>query len=162
MKNALSWLDKYFEVLLILAFLIGITVLSAIQVVLRYCFSSSLSWVEEVVVYFNVWIGFIGCGYAILYDNNLRVDMEDFLSKRIASKMKAIGDFVAFCFYIYIAYCGVEVLKRTIASNQLSPGAVIPVTFLYASLFVGALLAAFRYVQRFFRARPLPKQLPGE
>lgn len=162
MKNVLSWLDKYLEVLLIAAFLVGITVLSALQVILRYCFSSSLSWVEEIVVYFNVWIGFIGCGYAILYDNNLRVDMEDLVPKRISSKLKAIGDFIAFGFYIYIAYCGVEVLKRTIASNQLSPGAEIPVTFLYASLFTGAVLASFRYIQRLFRSRPLPKQQPGE
>ncbi|SBW05862.1 conserved membrane hypothetical protein [uncultured delta proteobacterium] len=159
MKTVLTWLDAHFETLLISALLVGITVLSTLQVVLRYCFASSLSWVEEVIVYFNVWIGFIGCGYAILHDNNLRVDMSDLLPMRAATILKAAGNFITFVFYIYIAYCGVEVLNKTMASHQVSPGAEIPVTFLYASFFFGAILAAVRYMQRVYRfftqSRPL-------
>jgi TRAP-type C4-dicarboxylate transport system permease small subunit len=151
MVAVLAWLDKHFEALLISILLVGITVLCTLQVVLRYCFSNSLSWVEEVVVYCNVWIGFIGCSYAVLRDNSLRVDLGDFITKKYAVIVKAAGDAIAFGFYIYIAYCGIEVLQRLIASGQVSPGAEIPISVLYASLCVGAVLAVLRYMQRAYR-----------
>ena len=156
MKYGLAWFDKNFETLVISSLLVAITVLSAIQVVMRYCFSA-LSWVEEVVVYFNVWIGFIGLGYAVLRDNNLRVDLTNFLPKKLGFWMKQVADFITFCTYLYLGYCGIGVLEHSMRTGQTSPAAEIPVTYLYLALMVGAILGCFRYLQRMYRLFIAPK-----
>ncbi|MDR2076121.1 MAG: TRAP transporter small permease [Desulfovibrio sp.] len=150
MKKILMWINEYFETSIISILLVIITVLCTIQVILRYLFSHTIYWIEEFVVYCNVWIGFIGCSYAILKDNNLRVDMSDFIQKSAAKFLKIIADFITFFFYIYMIYCGLEVIKRSLASNQLSPAAEIPVVVLYASLFFGSVFAVIRYIQRVY------------
>jgi TRAP-type C4-dicarboxylate transport system permease small subunit len=78
--------------------------------------------------------------------------MSDFIKKSRADFLKAIADFITFCFYIYMIYCGFEVIKRSLDSNQLSPAAEIPVVILYASLFFGSIFASLRYLQRVYRA----------
>ncbi len=61
MKQFLHWLDENAEKFSMGLLLALMVILTAIQVVLRYFFKSSIVGVEEVVVYFNVWIGFVGC-----------------------------------------------------------------------------------------------------
>lgn len=150
MKQGLVWLDRNFEICIISALLVGITGLSAIQVVLRYGFSA-LSWVEELVVFFHVWIGFIGLGYAVLRDNNLRVDLIDFLPRKFSFWLKEVANFITFCTYLYLGYYGIAVIQHSAFTGQVSPAAEIPMTYLYAAFVVGAALASFRYLQRVYR-----------
>ena len=160
-KGLASWLDDYFEVLLISTLLVAITILSALQVVMRYTFTA-FSWVEEVVVYFNVWIGFIGLGYAILRDNNLRVDLSNFLPAKISFVIKQSADFITFCAYVYLGYCGVASVKHAFYTGQLSPAAEIPVAYLYLALLVGCVLGTFRYLQRIYRLLTQNRHAQGE
>jgi len=150
MKGHLLWVEQNFETLIISILLVCIVMLSFLQVVMRYCFSSAISWVEEIVVLCNVWIGFIGCSYAVLRDSNLRVDADTFFKHNIAQAIKHIADFITCIFYIYIAYCGIAVVEKFKEINQTTPAAEIPIYYLYAALMVGATLAVFRYIQRMF------------
>jgi TRAP-type C4-dicarboxylate transport system permease small subunit len=150
MKNYLKRMEQNFETVIISVLLVFITVLSTLQVIMRYCFSA-ISWVEEVVVLCNIWIGFIGCSYAVIRDNNLRIDADTFFKHHIAHVIKHIADFITCIFYLYIAYCGISVIERFKEINQTTPAAEIPIYYLYAALMTGALLASFRYIQRVFR-----------
>lgn len=151
MKKAARWLDQNIEFSLMSVCLVVITVLTAVQVMLRYCFGSALSWVEEVVVYFNVWLGFIGASYAVLRNNNLRVDLEAFLPKWVNIALNIIAGVATFIFYVYLASIGVRVVIQSIETGQVSPASEIPAYWLYSSLLVGALLASFRCLQRAYR-----------
>lgn len=131
--------------------LIVITVLCAIQIVLRYCFGSALSWVEEVVVYLNVWLGFIGASYAVLRNNNLRVDVETFIPPKVYVTLNLIAGIATFAFYVYIARIGIRVVTQAIETGQVSPASEIPAYWLYGALLVGSLLASFRCLQRAYR-----------
>ncbi len=151
MNKTIRWIDNNFEIVLMSLCLIAITVLCALQVVLRYCFSNALSWVEEVVVYLNVWLGFIGCSLAVLLNNNLRVDLNNFLPKKVSITLNFICGIATFIFYVYIANVGIAVIKQTIQTGQVSPASEIPLYWLYGALLVGSLLASFRCLQRGYR-----------
>ena len=149
MQNRLSWMAQNFETVFISILLVFIVALSFLQIIMRYCFSA-IPWIEEVVVMCNVWIGFIGCSYAVLRDSNLRVDADTLFKQNIALAIKHVADFITCIFYLYIAYCGIAVIERFKIINQTTPAAEIPIYYLYAALMVGAALAVFRYVQRMF------------
>ncbi|SBV99623.1 putative C4-dicarboxylate transport system [uncultured delta proteobacterium] len=151
MKQYLSWLDANFENVFIGIMLVSITGLSTLQVVMRYCFANALPWVEEVVVYMNVWIGFIGCAFAMKFNNDLRIDFGTLLPPNVAAGMKVLADCVTVAVYLYLAYLGIGIVGDVIHRGQTSPAAGIPLYLLYSSLMVGAALAVFRFAQRTYR-----------
>jgi len=146
--NFFTALDKNFEKWLISCLLIFITILSALQVVMRYCFNNALPWVEEVVVYMNVWIGFLGCSYAMQQDIALRVDFGPLLPKRLSDAMKTVADLATVCCYLFFCYVGYGIVSSVYQRGLASPAAEIPVWVLYASLLCGSGLAIVRWLQR--------------
>ena len=161
MKDKIAWIDKNIEFVLMSFCLISITTLSITQVTLRYCFGFTISWVEEVIVYFNIWLGFVGCSYAVLRNNNLRVDLNMYLPKKVGTVLNIISGTATFIFYVYIANIGFGVIKQVIQTGQVSPASEIPAYWLYASLLVGSLLASFRCLQRAYRSITTPKEQEG-
>ena len=143
-----AWLDKNFEKWFISGLLVLITLFSALQVVMRYCFSNALPWVEEVVVYMNVWMGFIGCSYAMQQDIALRVDFGPLLPQSVAGILKAVADVVSVGCYLFLCSVGYGIVSNVFSRGQASPAAEIPLWVLYASLLCGSALAVVRWLQR--------------
>ncbi len=102
-------------------------------------------------MYFNVWLGFVGASYAVLRNNNLRVDLEAFIPKKLNTALNVIAGVAMFVFYVYIAGIGVRVVIQSIETGQVSPASEIPAYWLYSSLLIGSLLASFRCLQRAYR-----------
>ncbi len=151
MKQFLHWLDENAEKFSMGLLLALMVILTAIQVVLRYFFKSSIVGVEEVVVYFNVWIGFLGCSYGMKFKNDMRVDLSSVLPHWLSVALRTVSDVILFVFYIYMVYVGRTVVGRLIRSGQKSPAARIPMYIVYSAFMVGCALAVFRYVQRVWR-----------
>lgn len=151
MKQFLYWLDENAEKFSMGLLLSLMVILTAVQVVLRYFFKSSIVGVEEVVVYFNVWIGFLGCSYGMKFKNDMRVDLSSVLPCWLAVFLRTVSDVILFVFYIYIAYVGHAVIGRLIRTGQRSPAARIPMYVVYSAFMVGCVLAVFRYLQRVWR-----------
>ena len=66
MKRILKFLDSHLEEYLIAILLILLTVIMLLQIVMRYVFSHSLSWPEELCRYCFVYITFLTLGYCCL------------------------------------------------------------------------------------------------
>lgn len=49
MKKALKWLNEYLEITLCVILMSAMTLIIFIQVIMRYIFSNSLSWSEELI-----------------------------------------------------------------------------------------------------------------
>lgn len=151
MKKIFKWLDLHGEAAAIGIMVAAMAILMMIQVVLRYCFHTGIRWVEEVVIYLNVWCGFIGISYCVRYNNDMRIDASSILPKSVAKLLKTVSDFVLFLFYIYLFKTGLVVVKNLMATGQRSPAAQIPMSVVYAAVMVGCLLASFRFIQRVVR-----------
>lgn len=151
MKKTIRFLDDHLELLFISFAVVAISVLMLVQVILRYCFSDSLSWVEETVVYLNVWIGFIGMSYSMKYGTDMRMDFVDMLPPLPRKIFRHLAELVFLFFYIYMAKIGFSVVGSMIVRVQRSSAARIPLYVVYASLMVGSLMAIFRYIQKVWR-----------
>ncbi|MDR3258769.1 MAG: TRAP transporter small permease [Fusobacteriaceae bacterium] len=150
MKKLLIWFDKYAEASVMGLLIFLMTIFMAIQIVLRYCFGNSLIWVEEVIVYFNVWIGFIGISYCVRYKCDMKIDASGIFPSTIAKYFRYISSIVLFIVYLYMGYIGIGVVKTLMRTGQRSPAAGIPMYFVYGSLMIGCLLSSFRFIQRFY------------
>ena len=148
MKKILRWLDQQGEAAVIGILVAGMSILMGIQVVLRYCFHNSLSWVEEVIVYFHVWCGFIGLSYCVRHNSDMRIDISGIIPKPVAKALRWISDIILMAFYLYMGLTGITVVQNLMASGQKSPASHIPMFVVYGSFMVGCFLALFRFVQK--------------
>lgn len=74
-----KWYDKFLDIInavtgIILMVLCGVVF---IQVIMRYVFSRSLSWSEELTRYMFVWIIYLGVNLGIRGENQIKIDILD-------------------------------------------------------------------------------------
>ena len=148
MKKVLQWLDLHAEGTVIGLLVAAMAILMFIQCILRYVFHTGINWVEEVVVYFHVWCGFIGISYCVRHDNDMRIDLSSVLPPKVARILKVVSDLLLMAFYVYMLITGVGVVQQLKRTGQASPAASIPMYYVYGAFAVGAALALLRYVQR--------------
>lgn len=145
--------DKFEEYILVtsLAFNVG---LIFIQVAMRYIFSSSLSWSEELARYIFIWQTWLGTSLAVKYDKHIRVDvLKNFLSFSKQKKLDNIIRIIWIIFIAYLAYQGFKLTSMQFARNQLSPALEIPLGFAYASMPIGCCFMIFRLIQKIYREK---------
>jgi len=150
MKKTLLWLDRYAEASVMGLMLALITIFMAMQVILRYCFHSSLIWVEEVIVYFNVWIGFLGISYCVRYKSDMRIDVSGLVPAAVSRWLRRGSDFILFVAYVYLGTVGIKVVGNFYRTDQRSPAARIPMFLVYGALLCGCVLATLRFLQRVY------------
>lgn len=68
-------------------FMFFIILLTFLQVCLRYIFSHSFAWIEEVSRYLFVWIVFLGAAIAFDDDSHIKID---FIESKLPKKIKGI------------------------------------------------------------------------
>ena len=150
MKTTLSWIDKHGEAAVIGTMVAAMSILMMMQVILRYIFHNSISWVEEVVVYLHIWCGFIGIAWCVRHDKDMRIDISGIIPAGVAKALRWISDILLMFFYAYMAKAGITVTKQMIDSAQLSPAAHIPMFLVYSAFMCGFFLAMFRFAQKVF------------
>ena len=150
MKKIISYLDKNLEIAFISIITALISILMFMQVILRYCFSTSIAWVEEVVVYMNIWIAFIGVGYSMKHGTDMKMDFSSVLPAKLNKVTQYISEIIFLLFYVMIARAGFIVIASMVARGQRSPAARIPLYVVYSALLVGALIAIARYIQKVY------------
>ena len=149
MKKIIKLLDENLEAILGIIMIVGISILVFIQVVMRYVFSSSLSWSEELARYLFVWMTYIGTSYAVKLDKHMEVD--SFVSALPAGIRKYFHllKYVAFLvFSIIVLYYSCQLVGRFVRTGQIAASIKVPVWILYFSVLVGFLLTCIRLVQR--------------
>ncbi len=150
MKKLICWLDENFEIAIISVMVTLITIFMTIQVVLRYCFANSLSWVEETVVFLNIWIAFLGLSYSMKKGTDMKMDFSYLLPKIPRLIVNWLSELVLLGFYIYMTKIGYTVVASMIATGQKSSAALIPLYLVYSSLMIGSALSILRYFQKVY------------
>lgn len=130
-------------------FLLIITTLILFSnVVLRYGFSSSPTWAEEVIRYGMIWVTFIGG--SICARNKLHVGIDIFLSyfkplPRLILEVTAELLSALFCAILtYLSYLNTMLVFETV---QRSPALMMPIWIVYIAMPIGAFLMTVRFIQ---------------
>jgi len=139
------------------------TILIFIQVVMRYVFSNSLSWSEEMARYLFLWCSWIGASYAVKERSHFRVEMFANLIKGQGRKYyELLVLIIWFIFSVLMTWYGTQLLLFIHETGQISSGMEIPMTLPYASVPAGCGLMSLRLLIEMHKIfRPGPEAVQG-
>ena len=131
-----------------LAFLLALmTLLTFIQVVLRYLFNTGLLWSLEATTYSFAALVVIGMSYGIRTKSHIAVDM---LTKKLPKKIR--NAVTLFAVVICLIYTGLmffgayDLVSRLFDLGNLARDIAVPKWLLTLTLPIGFLLLAFRFI----------------
>lgn len=160
--KALKWLDDHFSSMerhFLGGAILFTSLLLLVNVILRYIFSHSIYWAEELVRYLMVWVIFLGSSQVAKHEGHITVDI---LHRAVGPGVKVFLDYlvniVAILFCLVLAYYSYHQTMRVYSSQQISPALELPMWLTYLSIPLGSALMAVRYLVHLFNRMHLAGQ----
>ena len=104
------------------------------NVVLRYGFSYSLAWSEELVREVILYTTFVGCSVAIKNRSTVRIDALVQLVPKLKYPLAIFSYLVNLTFALVMLYFGIQLAAMQVESDQSTLILQIPTVYLYAIL----------------------------
>ena len=150
--TALKWLNENLERTLVAILLAAIVLLIAGNVVMRYIFNASLSWGEELTLWFFVWFIWLAVSQAFHKREHIRITVfRDLLPEKARRVVNIVVDLLVLAFFAVLIVECLKLINQPFVASQNSVVLGLPIPILYASAPVGAGLSAFRVVQHLIR-----------
>lgn len=151
----LRFLNDNIERYLLILTLSIMAVFILIQVFMRYCIQSSLTWSEEFIRWTFVWFIWIGISYGFKVKRHVSIPMlVDLLPPKARIALSLIANLVMTVFFLLLFFYGMKqvlspMIMRRSAITLYWPFTDIYVSSMwqYASMPAGALLSSFRLIQ---------------
>jgi TRAP-type C4-dicarboxylate transport system permease small subunit len=142
-KKFVNNFEEYFVVWT----LAGMTILVFVQVVMRYVFSYSLSWSEELSRYVFLWLSWVGASYAVKEGSHFRVEMFANLIKGKHRRRFEIAILIIwFIFSFFLTLIGTQLVLFLVDTHQVSAAMRMPMAIPYASVPASCLLMCVRLI----------------
>ena len=150
--NVIKWLDAHLEEAVIFVALSLMSLIIALQVLMRYGFQASLSWSEEVARYLFIWLIYVGISYGVKRSAHVSVTALDLvLSPKMQRVIRLLSSFVFFLFALVIVYYGRVVCATIGRLGQEAPATGISMWLVYAAVPTGFALTCIRLLQHLYR-----------
>lgn len=149
MKKVLSWLVRYLEESILVAFLVAMTLIMGIQVFCRYVLGTSLSWSEELTRYLFIWCGFLSVSYCSKMCISIKIEQfVAMLPRRRKALLKVINHTIELVFFVYMIPFAWSYMMSAFEQGQVSPALGLPMGYVQAAPFVSFVLVSIRILQR--------------
>ena len=146
--TVLRWLDANLERALAGTLLAAIVGLITVNVFLRYVMNASLSWGEELTLWFFVWFVWIAVSLAFQRRQHIRITVfTDVLSPVGRKAVEVLVSLLILAFLITLSVECIKLMLKPFVASQNSVVLGLPIPVLYASAPFGAALSGFRVVQ---------------
>lgn len=163
MKNLakkLIWFYNHLEEYLLVICLAVMVVVIFAQVVMRYCFNSSLVWSEELARVLFIWVSWLGISYGQKKYEHITVNMfVDKLRGGVKKAVTLIAHLCSIAILVTFAIQGVTVVSEVMNIGSHTPALDIPKWLLYAAVPVSCGLMTIRVASDI--ARMFMKPLQG-
>ena len=160
--TALKWLNENLERTLVAILLAAIVLLIAGNVVMRYIFNASLSWGEELTLWFFVWFIWLAVSQAFHKREHIRITVfRDLLPEKARRVVNIVVDLLVLAFFAVLIVECLKLINQPFVASQNSVVLGLPIPILYASAPVGATLSSFRIIQHLVRELGLTGQKPA-
>ena len=147
-KKILRWLDVNFEPIVVLALIIVMVSLIALQVVLRFFFKIGINWIEEITRYFFVWLVVFSTSYGARNNRHIRFN---FLLTLLSDKGKRIvmlvSDALFFVFSATMIYYSYKLCEIIAKYGDRAVAIDISLNILYLAGLFGFILCSTRLMQ---------------
>jgi TRAP-type C4-dicarboxylate transport system permease small subunit len=155
-KRIYAHLDEHVETYLSSVTLLLFTVLTIVQVFMRYVLDSPLTWSEEIARYALVWFVYTSASYAVRYQRHVKFNvLTKMLGRRIPIAERAVQIFVFLlwlAFLLLILVLSIQMVLAQYRTGQVSAAAQLPMYLVYIGLPLGMALMSFRVLQHLVRA----------
>lgn len=142
--------DRLEEVFMVVA-LAAMTLLTFVQVVLRYVFDTGLVWSLEVVSYLFAWLVLIGMSYGVRTQAHIAVDLvTSRLPHRTARGVAAVALVLGLTYCVLMTYGSVVFIERLMALGNNAFDIPLPRWLLTSVMPFGFVLLAYRLVQAYW------------
>jgi C4-dicarboxylate transporter, DctQ subunit len=146
LRDAADRLEEIFMV----AALACMTLLTFVQVVLRYVFGTGLVWSLEVVSYLFAWLVLIGMSYGVRTQAHIAVDLvTSRLPVRVARGVALLALVLALGYCVLMAYGSVIFIERLMALGTDAHDIPLPRWLLTSVMPIGFVLLGVRLVQAY-------------
>jgi C4-dicarboxylate transporter DctQ subunit len=129
-------------------FLAVMTLLTALQVLLRYAFNTGLIWSLEATTYCFAWLVLVGMSYGVRTRSHIAVDL---LVNRLGSDKRRIVGLLAItvclAYALLMFYGGFEFVRRLYELGNLARDVPVARWLLTSILPIGFALLTIRFVQ---------------
>lgn len=136
-------------------------VVIALQVWYRFILNNPLDWSEELGRYVFVWISFLGAAAGVRYQVHLGIDvLEKIVGREAFRYVLVLINIVIQIFLLFVIYWGFTLL--TVVRFQTSPSMLIPMTYPYAAVPVGAifmLINSLRIAHASLKGKPIDLEI---
>ncbi|MGK7376949.1 TRAP transporter small permease [Planococcus sp. 1R117A] len=121
--------------------LIAVSLLTLLQVIMRYFFSLPLPWVEEAARYLMIFMIFIASAAALYRKEHLNIEILDFfLSDKNLKVLSIFHQIIVTLFTAVLAYVAYQFVMMQIEIGQKSPALQLPMAAPMSAVFIGAIL----------------------
>ncbi|WP_243652030.1 TRAP transporter small permease [Primorskyibacter sedentarius] len=118
------------------------------NVFMRYVMNASLSWGEELTLWFFVWFVWISVSYAFSRREHVRITvLRDLLGGRKQLYVDLAVDLLVLAFLVVLTFECIKLMRLPFVASQSSVVLGLPIPILYASAPVGAALSSIRILQ---------------
>ena len=128
------------------------TIIVFVNVISRYLFSYSFSWVEEAARYIVVWVAMFGGALCIRRGAHVAIDIIKLVFP--LHVLRVIYSFVSFCAMViifYFFYTGIELVIKIKATGQVSASMeFLPMYLLYLAIPLGSILMLIEFFKVFW------------
>ena len=125
------------------ALLAFMTLSTVVQVILRYCFNTGFTWVEEVATVCIVWYGFISIAFGVIGKEHIAIhSLTKWAPKAVRKWWDRFNYLLVGAYGVFMSVYGWRIMKFVVA--QTLPATKWSYSIVYAALpFAGALLVIF-------------------
>lgn len=148
--KVIRFLDKHVEEIILVFLLSATSVLTFLQVVMRYVAKSPLSWSEEASRYMFIWMIYIGVSYGVKQGRHIKVDfIMGLFPAPIKNAILIISDLIFMGFSLYIIVAGSGIASKILSLGQRSPAMGVQMGYIYLATVIGFSLTFIRLLQNF-------------
>ena len=122
-----------------------------VNVVLRYGFSYSLAWSEELIRIVIIYTTLIGCSAAVKSGTMIKIDALVQVVPRFKTPLTYFSNLVTLIFSVMLVYYGCEIAALQLKTGQKTVIMEIPYICIYAFLPLMGLLMGIRTIQVLYR-----------
>ena len=148
MKKLLPFLDDKLEEIFLVSTLAFSVALIFVQVVMRYVFSNSIFWSEELARYLFIWQAWIAASFATKHSKHINLDVVINLCPRpIQKTLFWVAHFIWLGFALYITWRSAMLTRLIFSRRTISAAMQIRMGWIYLAVPVGCALMSFRLIQ---------------
>ena len=145
MHKVTDFIDRVENIALVWTIL-GLAIISFVQVICRYLFNYSFTWFEEFGRFMGVFVAFLGAGIGVKTGSHFTMDLVvTHLKPPWQQLLRALTSAGAGVFFFFVAWYSLKIVTRMYGYETTSPTMEIPMYIPYLPIPVFSVVMGIRF-----------------